>query len=132
MSRVNRIACTGFAVGVVVLSIAACGTEPGEESVGAPKVTTTFSVGDGPLPDVASDPSTHHAFVTSSGDDSLYVVDAESRTATIKVGKAPVGVAVEPTTQTAYVTGDNSVSIVDIASGSITGIGRGRPRSPVD
>ena len=59
--------------------------------------------------------------MTSSGDDSLYVVDAESLTATIKVGKAPAGVAVDPNTQTAYVTGENSVSVVDIASGSITG-----------
>ena len=46
----------------------------------------------------------------SSGDDSLYAVNAESRTATIKVGKAPVGVAVDPTTQTAYVTSGNAVS----------------------
>jgi YVTN family beta-propeller protein len=47
--------------------------------------------------DVATDPSTHTAYVTSSGDDSLYVVDAESRTTTIKMGTAPVGVAVDST-----------------------------------
>lgn len=73
------------------------------------------------MPDIATDPSTHSPYVMSSGDDSLYVVDAQSRTATIKVGKSPGFVAVDENTQTAYVTRGNTVSSVDIASGSITG-----------
>jgi YVTN family beta-propeller protein len=116
-----------FAVVLLAASLAACGTESSEASLGPPKVAATFNVGAGPMPDVASDASTHKAYVTSSGDDSLYVVDAESRTATIKVGKAPGFVAVDPATQTAYVTSGNSVTVVDIASGSITGaIGVGK------
>jgi DNA-binding beta-propeller fold protein YncE len=75
----------GFSVVVLAVSLAACGTESSEASLGPPKVTATFNVGAGWMPDVASDASTHKAYVTSSGDDSLYVVDAESRTATIKV-----------------------------------------------
>jgi YVTN family beta-propeller protein len=97
----------GFAVGVIVVSLVGCGTDPSAGSLGPPRVTATFSVGAGPLSDVASDTSTHKGYVTSRDDDALYVVDAESRTATIKVGKAPAGVAVDPTTQTAYVTGEN-------------------------
>lgn len=84
-------------------------------------LTATFAVGTGPMPDIATDPSTHSAYVMSSGDDSLYVVDAQSRTATIKVGKSPGFVAVDENTQTAYVPRGNTVSSVDIASGSITG-----------
>ena len=41
------------------------------------------------MPDVASDPSTHKAYVTSQGDDSLYVADSTSRVAAIQVGPAP-------------------------------------------
>lgn len=62
---------------VFTVSRVACGSESREVSLGPPKVTATFTVGAGPMPDVASDPSTHNAYVTSSGDDSLYVVDAE-------------------------------------------------------
>ena len=47
-------------------------------------VTTTFGLGAGPMPDVATDPSTHRAYVTSKGDDSLYVADPTSRVTTIK------------------------------------------------
>jgi hypothetical protein len=55
----SRVA--GFAVCVVALSLAACGSEPSQQSLGPPKVATTFSLGAGPMPDVASDPTTHKA-----------------------------------------------------------------------
>ena len=92
-----------------------------DEPLGPPVVATTFGLGAGPTHDVASDPSTHKAYVTSEGDDSLYVADAKSRVTTIRVGTAPWFAAVDPTTQTAYVTSGNSVSVVNIGSGSITG-----------
>jgi YVTN family beta-propeller protein len=87
---------------------------------GPPVVSTTFRLGTGPMPDVASDPATHRAYITSQGDDSLYVVDATSRIATITVGPSPRFAAVDSTTQTAYVTTGDSVSVIDIASGSVT------------
>ena len=91
--------------GVLVLVMAACAGESGEPAPGPPpKVTATFQLGSGRMPDVATDSSTHRAYVTSSGDDSLYVVDAKARIGAIKVGKAPGFVAVDPTTQSAYVT----------------------------
>ena len=110
----RRVLCVGFAIGV----LSACASESADDLLGSPTVTTTFEVGAGPLPDVASDPTTNKAYVTSTGDDSLYVLDPERRTATIKVGKSPGFVAVDPTTQTAYVTSGNTVSVVDIASGA--------------
>lgn len=94
----NGARAVGFAVGLLALSLTACGTESSQGSMGPPKVAATLDVGAGPMPDIASDPSTHLAYVTSSGDDSLHVVDAESRTATIKVGEAPAGAAVDPDT----------------------------------
>jgi YVTN family beta-propeller protein len=102
---------------------------------GHPKVATTFTLGAGPMTDVASDQTTHKAYVTSSGDDSLYVADTKSRTSSIKVGESPGFVAVDPTTQTAYVTSGNSVSVVDISTGSITGaigVGKGPDGIEVD
>jgi DNA-binding beta-propeller fold protein YncE len=52
-----------------------CASESGERPLGPPRVTATFDVGAGPLPDVASDPTTNEAYVTSTGDDSLYVLE---------------------------------------------------------
>lgn len=104
---VNRL--VRIAIGVLAMSQAASGTASADEPLGQPVVTTTFGLGAGPMPDVATDPSTHRAYVTSQGDDSLYVADPTSGVATIKVGPAPGFVAVDPATQTAYVTIGNSV-----------------------
>jgi uncharacterized membrane protein len=73
---VNRLA--GIAIGVLAMSLAAPGIASADEPLGQPMVTTTFGLGAGPMPDVATDPSTHRAYVTSQGDDSLYVADPAS------------------------------------------------------
>src|ERR1700686_753668 len=120
---------------VVALSLAACGSGPSQQSVGPPKVATTFSLGAGPMPDVASDPTTHKAYVTSSGDDSLYVADAKSRTPPIKGGSSRGFGAGAPTRQTASVPRANSVSVVATSSGSATGsigVGKGPDGIEVD
>jgi YVTN family beta-propeller protein len=112
----------GLAIAVAVVTVTASGTASGEPALGPPAVAATFEVGVGPMPDVATDPSTHLAYVTSRDDGSLYVLDAERRVAAINVGPSPAGAAVDSTTQTAYVTSGNSVSVVDIASGATTGV----------
>ena len=61
-----RVLGAGFAVGVLCLGLTACSSESSDGPLGAPRVTTTFDVGAGPLPDVASDPTTSKAYVTSS------------------------------------------------------------------
>jgi len=99
----------GIAIGVLAMSLAAPGIASADEPLGQPMVTTTFGLGAGPMPDVATDASTHRAYVTSQGDDSLYVADPASRVATIDMGPAPGFVAVDPTTQTAYVTSGPSL-----------------------
>jgi DNA-binding beta-propeller fold protein YncE len=99
---VNRLA--DIAIAVLATSLASPGIASADEPLGQPTVTTTFGLGAGPMPDVATDPSTHRAYVTSQGDDSLYVAGPTSRVATIKVGPAPDFAAVDPATQTAYVT----------------------------
>jgi hypothetical protein len=55
----------GFAVGVLVVSLAACGIPSSEAWIGSPKVAATFGVGAGPMPDLAADPAIHKAYVTS-------------------------------------------------------------------
>jgi len=49
----------GIAIGVLAMSLAAPGIASADEPLGQPMVTTTFGLGAGPMPDVATDPSTH-------------------------------------------------------------------------
>ena len=65
------------------------GTASADTMPGPPVVARTFDLGAGPMPDVASDPATHRAYITSQGYDSLYVVDAASRLSAITVGPSP-------------------------------------------
>ena len=58
---VNR--AIGFSVGVLALGLAASGIASADEPLGPPVVATTFGLGAGPMHDVASDPSTHKAYV---------------------------------------------------------------------
>jgi YVTN family beta-propeller protein len=54
---------------------------------------------------VAVDPGSRTVYVTNDADDTVSVIDASTRTvtATVPVGKEPVGVAVDPDTHTVYV-----------------------------
>ena len=93
----------------MLLTVAACGQSSSDSAVedaplGKPTVTATASVGKGPLLDVTVDPSTGTAYVTSSGDDLLSLIDADGGISAIEAGRAPSGVAVVPSTHTAYVT----------------------------
>ena len=109
-----------IAVGVLTVGLTS-GISSADETLGPPVILKTFVVGEGPMPDVASDPTTQRAYVTSQGDDSLYVVDATGRVGSIAVGPSPRFAAVDSTTQTAYVTTGDSVAVVDIGSGAVTG-----------
>jgi hypothetical protein len=46
---------------LISLSVPTSATTWADEPLGPPVVTTTFSLGVGPMPDVASDPSTNRA-----------------------------------------------------------------------
>ncbi len=113
---------------MLCLGLTACSGDSGERPV-ATTVSTTFDVGVGPLPDVASDPMTGKACVTSSADDSLYVLDTQYPRRH-NVGRrhrirhhhrndrgrhGPDGIEVDSDTQTVYVANsqDDSVSIID-------------------
>ena len=58
----------------------------------------------------------HTAYITNSGDNSMSVVDPAARkiTGTVKVGKGPNGIAIDPTTHLVYTTnaGDGTVSVI--------------------
>jgi hypothetical protein len=56
---VNRL--VGIAISVLAMSLAAPTIASADEPLGQPTVTTTFAPGAGPMPDVATDPSTHRA-----------------------------------------------------------------------
>ena len=110
-----------IAVAAMVLIVAACGQSRSDSAVddaplGKPTVAATVSVGKGPLLDVTVDPSTGAAYVTSSRDDLLSLIDADGGISAIEVGRAPAGVAVDPSTHTAYVTSlaEGAVSVVDV------------------
>ena len=45
----------GFAAGLLVMSLTAQGSASADEPLGAPMVATTFGLGAGPMPDVATD-----------------------------------------------------------------------------
>lgn len=92
----NRFVAVSGVVGLGLTSGIASADAPSE----VPVVATTFSVGAGPMPDVATDSSTQRAYVTSQGDDSLYILDGTGRVGRIAVGPAPRFAAVDPTTQT--------------------------------
>ena len=74
----------GLAVGARVLGLTGSGTASADESVGQPSVAAALAV------------------------------DAQSRTATITVGEAPSGAAVDPTTHIAWVVNEtvNSISVI--------------------
>ena len=61
------------------------------------------------------DPSTGTANITSSRGDLLSMIAADGGISSIEMGRAPAGVAVDPTSHTAYVVNiaDNSVSVVE-------------------
>ena len=136
MTRLSAIV-----VGVLVLGLVVCGTASADE-LGTPRVTSTFGVGAGPMPDVAPDPSTHRTvvktiavgahpvaatvdsdahtvYVTNHGGDSVSVIDSETRavTDTVPVGHGPQTVAADPSTHTAWVVNftDNSISVIERA-----------------
>jgi serine/threonine protein kinase, bacterial len=91
--------------------------------IGPPTIAATIQVGSGAF-GVAVDPIAHAAYVTSSGADSVAVIDTTSRSvaATIAVGRRPVGVAVDPSTSIVYVTNydDSSVSVINPTSRTVT------------
>jgi YVTN family beta-propeller protein len=66
---------------------------------------------------MAVDPGTHTVYVANHGGNSMSVIDASTRnvTATVPVGKNPVGVAVYPSTHTVYVgnDSDHTVSVIE-------------------
>ncbi|TQC44205.1 YncE family protein, partial [Rhodococcus sp. WS4] len=75
---------------VTFLSVGACGRSGSDSAVddappGRQTVTATVGAGQGPLLDVTVDGSTGTAYVTSSGDDSLSLIDADERVSTIGV-----------------------------------------------
>jgi YVTN family beta-propeller protein len=111
----------------MLLTVAACGQSSSDSDIdhaplGKPTVTATVSAGKGPLLDVTVDPSTGTAYVTSSGDDLLSLIDADGGISAIDVSRAPSGVAVGPSTHTAYVTSlaEGAVSVVDLGSRAVT------------
>ena len=108
-------------VGVLALGVQTSGIASADEPLGPPVVTTTFSLGVGPMPDVASTPPRTRRMSTSEGDDSLYIADARSRVAAIRGGTgAPVrGRGPDHADRIRH--DGNSVSVVDIGSGSMTG-----------
>jgi YVTN family beta-propeller protein len=85
-------------------------------------VTSTIIVGTEPA-EVAVDPSTHTAYVTSTTDGAVSVIDEATNTvtATITVGKEPAGVAVDPA-GTVYVANESAgtVSVIDAATNTAT------------
>jgi YVTN family beta-propeller protein len=77
---------------------------------------------------VAADPAAGTAYVTNTfeggvkGTVSVIDVATNAVTATIPVGTYPAGVAVNPPTDTAYVTNynDDTVSVIDVATNAVT------------
>ncbi|MDZ4212238.1 MAG: YncE family protein, partial [Methylotenera sp.] len=63
------------------------------------------------------------AYVTNQGDHTVSVVDLASHkvSATVPVGKAPVGVAIDPLSNRAYITNveSRSVSVLDMAQNKV-------------
>src|ERR1700733_1697926 len=98
---------------------------PASAAGGGYTVTATIEVGTAP-DGVAVDPTTHTAYVTNVGDDTLSVINEATGTvtATMGVGGGPLTVAVDPTTHVAYVTngGNGTVSVVDGATGTVTSL----------
>jgi YVTN family beta-propeller protein len=86
-------------------------------------VTSTIIVGTEPA-EVAVDPSTHTAYVTSTTDGAVSVINEATNTvtATIKVGTEPAGVAVDPAAGTVYVANESggTVSVIDAATSIVT------------
>jgi YVTN family beta-propeller protein len=106
--------------GVVCLGPTSGVASPGRCPLGAPVVTTTFGIGTGPMPDVATNSATRMLFNSNAADDSVSVIDIKTRTvtATIEVGDRPGKVGTDPTSGLLYVSnrGQASVSVVDPAN----------------
>lgn len=104
-----RVACLALVVAVL---LSGCDARAGVASIGSQdlpspvsyRVTGTVTVGKGPK-GVAVDPSTHMVYVANSGDDTVSVIDAASRTVvgSIRVSGEPSAVAVDPGTHTVFV-----------------------------
>jgi DNA-binding beta-propeller fold protein YncE len=108
-----------LAIGSLIVSLTVCGPASADQVLGPFRVSATFHVGTGPLRDVTTDSVIHTASLTSGDDDSVYVANAAAVVSSMRVDRSPAGVAVDPATRTAYVTGEHAVSVVDIASRAI-------------
>jgi len=119
--HVIAVVAAAAAIPLVVCAAAV----PASAAGGGYTVTATIEVGTAP-DGVAVDPTTHTAYVTNVGDDTLSVIDEDTGTvtATMGVGGGPLTVAVDPTTHIAYVTngGNGTVSVIDGATGSVTSL----------
>ena len=95
-------------------------------------VTATVPVGKNPH-GVAVDPSTHTVYIANANNGTVSVIDGATRTvtATVPVGANESGVAVDPGVNTVYVTtakmcgnapctGDNTVSVIDGSTHTVT------------
>ena len=119
----------GWLTLAVAVLLTGCDARAGVASIGSQdlpspvsyRVTGTVTVGTGPA-GVAVDPSTHTVFVANSGDGTVSVIDAATRTviASIPVGEKPSAVAVDPGTHTVFVqhsgvrhSEDGQVSVID-------------------
>ena len=79
-----------------------------------------IKVGEGPT-EIAVDPSTHKAYVSNSGNNTVSVIDGATNRVIgdpIPVGDGPRGIAVDTSTHLVYVTnpGSNTVSVIDESS----------------
>ena len=87
-------------------------------------VTTTIPVGSGPVRGGGRPRPPTAPTSPTSAPTSVSVIDTTTNTVTttIPVGKVPYGVAVDPTTHSAYVTnyGGNSVSVIDTTTNTVT------------
>ncbi|WP_280433909.1 protein kinase domain-containing protein [Nocardia carnea] len=98
-------------------------SDPENAPARPPHVIATIPVGARPA-EIAFLPDIHAGFVSNTGDDTVSMLDTNSRavSATIPVGNEPTALAVDPVTNTVYITNkaDNTVSVIDAESRRVT------------